>query len=429
VTWAPSPGGPRRWREQRWLVDEAIRTRGIEWDQPRLSYTLGTVGSEQMPGEMAGLRAQISKLADVVPAVSAAARRRVRLAQEAERAGHGATAGEQWHAAAMLWSLAAWPMWRVTPELLQLDEEKNRAYEAWARHASHHVERVDIEFGGGRLPAWLHLPRGRRPGSSPPLPAVLACGGMDGAREILVRREGDGLLLRGFAVLAFDGPGQGEAAVHGVHVTASNWIDAGHALVAWCRERPEIDDERVVVAGTSFGSFLAMQVAATRPSLKGCAAALPVFEPGADTLFEQASPTFKARHMFMAGLWDDEPAFDRMVAGYDLRPLAPSMTVPWLAVGGGADELSPVGWVDDLAARSAAASTVVVYERARHALTESPAPVLGPSWQAVVADWLSDRVHGVPIRTSAHTVTVTGALEARAAPPPAGLFSPRAGTA
>ncbi|MCW2939776.1 MAG: alpha/beta hydrolase, partial [Actinomycetia bacterium] len=36
--------GPRRWREQRWLVDEAIRTSGIEWDQPRLGYTLGPVG-------------------------------------------------------------------------------------------------------------------------------------------------------------------------------------------------------------------------------------------------------------------------------------------------------------------------------------------------------------------------------------------------
>lgn len=420
----PDQGGPRRWREQRWLVDEAIRTRGIEWDQPRLAYTLGPAGGEQMAGEMAALRSQISKLADFVPAVGAAARRRARLAQEAERAGHGVTAGEQWHAAAMLWSLSEWPLWEVTPELLELDEEKNRAYEAWARHASHHVERVDIDVDGGRLPAWLHLPPGFGPGTSPPLPAVLACGGMDGAREILVRREGDGLLRRGFAVLAFDGPGQGEAAVRGVHVTATNWIDAGHALLQWCRERAEIDHERVVISGTSFGSLWAMQVAATQPSLKGCAAALPVFEPGARTIFERASPTFKARHMFMAGLWEDEPAFDRMAAGYDLRALVTSMTVPWLAVGGGADELSPVGWVDDLAARSAAPSTVVVYERARHALTESPAPVLGPSWQATVADWLSDRVRGAPVRASAHTVTVTGALEVRrasaGAPGPAG---------
>ena len=170
--------------------------------------------------------------------------------------------------------------------------------------------------------------------------------------------------------------------------------------MAWCRRRPEIDHHRLAIAGTSFGSFWAMQVAATQPALRGCAAIMPVFEPRGTTIFEHASPTFKARHMFMAGLWDEEDTFDRMVAGYDLRELVRRMTVPWLAIGGDADELSPAGWVDTLAALSAAPSTVILYEGPRHALTESRAPVLGPSWQATVADWLLDRVSGVPLQPS-----------------------------
>lgn len=410
-------GGPRRWREQRWLVDETIRTAGIEWDQPRLGYTLGPVAGDQVAGEMAMLRAQIRKIADFVPVVRAAAARHERLAEEAEQGERSATAGEHWHAAAMLWSLSVWPLWRTTPELLELDAAKNRAYLRWARHATHHVERVDIEVGEHRIPAWLHLPVGHQPGrSGPALPTVLACGGMDGAREILVQREGDGLLARGFAVLAFDGPGQGESAVHGYHVTDTNWIEAGAAVVGWCRDRPELDADRLVAFGTSFGSFWAMQVAATQPSLLGCAAALPVFEPGASTIFEQASPTFKARHMFMAGLVDDEEAFDRLVAGYDLRPLVAGSTVPWLAVGGEADELSPVTWVYEVARRSAAPSTLVVFERARHAMTESPATVLGPSWQSVVGDWLVDRVRGVPAGRSLRVVTASGAVQERRHP-------------
>ncbi|GAA2127365.1 hypothetical protein GCM10009727_17100 [Actinomadura napierensis] len=48
------------------------------------------------------------------------------------------------------------------------------------------------------------------------------------------------------------------------------------------------------------------------------------------TTFEQASPTFEARHMWMAGL-SDEAAFDQMAGGYDLRPLVSEMSVPWLA--------------------------------------------------------------------------------------------------
>src|SRR5258708_9375859 len=37
-------GGPRRWRGQRWLIDETIRSNGVEGDQPRLGYTLGPAG-------------------------------------------------------------------------------------------------------------------------------------------------------------------------------------------------------------------------------------------------------------------------------------------------------------------------------------------------------------------------------------------------
>jgi alpha-beta hydrolase superfamily lysophospholipase len=239
---------------------------------------------------------------------------------------------------------------------------------------------------------------------------------MDAAREIIVARAGDGLLARGFAVLAFDGPGQGESPIHGLYVTASNWIDAGAAVVDWCRSRPEIDVDRLVCTGTSFGSFWISQIAATQSIFKGCAAALPIFEPGATTIFTEASPTFKARHMFMAGLYHDEPAFDEMVRDYDLRPLIRSMHVPWLILGGEADELSPVRWVYELAGLSPAPSTLVIYQSARHALTESPASMLGPPWRSTIADWLLDRVTGVPAVDEFRYVTATGSVELRTHP-------------
>jgi hypothetical protein len=39
-------GGPRRWREQRWLVDETIRTTGVDFDRPRLIHHLVPVAHE-----------------------------------------------------------------------------------------------------------------------------------------------------------------------------------------------------------------------------------------------------------------------------------------------------------------------------------------------------------------------------------------------
>ena len=397
-------GGPRRFREQRWLVDEVIRTQTIEFDQPRLAYHLGPVGDELAPADMAVIRNAVKKLADHVPVVRGVALRREKWARRAEEAGHPQTAAVHWYAAAQLWSLACWPVWDDDTLARELDDRKNAAYLAWAAHSGHIVERVDIPFGAGALAAWFHRPAG----TAGPLPTLVACGGMDAPREVLVARAGDPWLARGFAVLAVDGPGQGETAIRGVHVTADAWIAAGEEITRWLRSRPEVDDDRLVCAGTSFGSFWMTQVAATQPAFRGCSVALPVFEPGARTLFEQAAPTFKARHMWMAGLYHDEDAFDALTSGYDLRRLIGGMSVPWQVVGGAADELSPPHWVAEMARLCPAPVSVTSYAGARHSMTESPAAALGPSWRGLTVDWLHDRVKGIPAANESRFVTPAG---------------------
>ncbi|MDT5150174.1 MAG: hypothetical protein QOI01_1907, partial [Mycobacterium sp.] len=43
------PSGPRRWHSQRWLTDSVLRTDGLEWDQPRIAYTLRPMGVDATP--------------------------------------------------------------------------------------------------------------------------------------------------------------------------------------------------------------------------------------------------------------------------------------------------------------------------------------------------------------------------------------------
>jgi hypothetical protein len=85
-------GGPRRFREQRWLIDETIRTQTIEFDQGRLGYHLGPVGDELVPADTAAIRNGVKKLADHVPVVRGVALRREKWARQAEDAGHPQTA-------------------------------------------------------------------------------------------------------------------------------------------------------------------------------------------------------------------------------------------------------------------------------------------------------------------------------------------------
>lgn len=229
--------GPRRWHEQRWLFDTSIASLGIEFDQNRLRYSLGPVRDETSGADIALLRASVSKLSDLTPAASAHALRHERLATRLEDRGHPTTAGVHWFAAAQLWLLACYPIWETTQELIDLHQRTTAAYLRWAAVADHQVEAVEVPFGGGALPAYLHLPYDFD--GTTPVPVVVASDGMDGGRESLVNRVGDEYLQNGLAVLAIDGPGQSEAAVRGVFTSPESWIEAGTAILAWIDGRAE----------------------------------------------------------------------------------------------------------------------------------------------------------------------------------------------
>jgi dienelactone hydrolase len=403
--------GCRRWDEQRWLIDIAIRSDGIEWDQPRVGYTLRPCGPEAT-FDFRWVSERVRKYDDITPMFAAAAERREALGREAESAGRTVAAREHYYVAAALWLSAAWPIFANTPELEEMNRRKNACYAKWGEYAAHHVERVDLPFGDTVLPAWFHLPPSY---DGTPVPAVLVCGGMDAFKEIQISMYGDKLLERGFAALVVDGPGQGESPILGNYVTERNWIDAGDVLVDWLADREEVDADRLVAFGVSFGSFWMTQVAATQPRLKGCAVGLVCHEPGAYTIFEKASPTFKARYMWMANL-PDEDEFDAFAKKLDLMPLMEDMQVPWLSVAGDADELSPIECTYELAAACGAPAPLLVYQSERHAFSGAPSTVLGPNWMTEMCDWLLDRANGLPAEEDFRYVRNDGVVDERPHP-------------
>ena len=65
----------KRFEEQRWLLDNIVRSNGIDWDQPRSMYISGPCGAEG-GADIAGVRERVKKMADIAPAFEAVARRR-----------------------------------------------------------------------------------------------------------------------------------------------------------------------------------------------------------------------------------------------------------------------------------------------------------------------------------------------------------------
>lgn len=62
----------KRWREQRWILDNIIQAVGVEWDQARIGYTLGPCGPEAFY-DFNVIRQRVKKFADIAPQFAAAA--------------------------------------------------------------------------------------------------------------------------------------------------------------------------------------------------------------------------------------------------------------------------------------------------------------------------------------------------------------------
>jgi dipeptidyl aminopeptidase/acylaminoacyl peptidase len=234
------------------------------------------------------------------------------------------------------------------------------------------------------------LPPGYR-GES--IPAVVSLPGMDSFKEMGVALYGDRWLSRGMAVLALDGPGQYESPLLEIYFSMPAWMATGAAAVNWLTRRSEIDPARIGLSGTSFGSFFGTIAAAHEPRLRAVAVASVCHEPGFHTIFEEASPTFKMRFMYMSGI-TDEAIFDEFRLRMTWEGHADRIRAPYLCLAGEADELSPIEHTERLMRALAGPKRLVVYQDSRHSVGNVPAANLGPYPPVLMADWMATTLNG-----------------------------------
>jgi len=395
----------RRFSEQRWTIDNIIQSNGIDWDQARSMYLQAPCGIESL-ADFAGIRLRVKKMADIGPAFEGVARRREAIARQAEESGDMVTARDNYFMAAVHWGAAQWTFDENNEANIFLNNKKRACYASFARLADHRVEAVWVPFKNTALPAWLHLPADYKGGR---IPAVVSLPGMDSFKEISVALYGDRWLNRGIAVLALDGPGQCEAPIVGVRVSMENWIAAASAVYDWLAARPEIDPDRVAVAGNSFGSFFGTIMVANEPRYRACAVSATCLEPGCHTIFEEASPTFKKRFMWMAG-YTDEAKFDVFIKDFTWEGHVEKIRCPYLCLAGEAEELSPLVYTEQLFAKLKAPKRLVIYQDARHGINGVPAVNLGPYPPILMADWTAARLAGKPFPSERWYVTGTGQI-------------------
>lgn len=399
-----------RWQQQRWVLDAVIRSVGVEWDQARIA-SKSKPGGEAAVSDFRAAARKIKKFDDFHREFAAAARKREGKARVFEEQGRLIAAGESYIAAALLWASACWPIFEDCPTLHEYEARMNACYAKFMRYAPHPIIRAEIPFGKGHLPGYLHLPH--KPAAGENFPCIISIGGMDGSKENMVAIYGDRFLTRGLAVLALDGPGQAESVGRGLYFTESNFGAAGLAVHDWLAQQPAIDIDRLAIRSSSFGSYFGtVAAAALGDKIRGYAVAGVCHEPGCYTIFNMASPTFKARFMFMSG-YDDEAKFDQFCKKIDLRPVAPKIKCPYMVIAGENDQLSPIEHTERLFELITAPKRLVIYEGANHGVGDAPSAEAGEDKNTLLADWLHDRIRGKKAKTERVWIDSSGRATAK----------------
>jgi dienelactone hydrolase len=374
-----------------------IQTRGIDWDQGRSGKILRNCGPE-VASDLKEVCARIQKFVDIPREFSRAAARREEQGQQAETAGRLSEARAHYYIAACFYTNAMWAIYEDgNPERLRWQERKRACYDKFIEYAGRPIERVELPYEGKKIQAILHLPPQRK--ATEKVPCILYIPGMDGVKEDNPA-NGDPFLERGFAVLAMDGPGQGETREAGIKCTAENYADAGRLACDYLTQRPEIDAERLGVMGSSMGSYWAPRVVAAEKRFKACALSGVCMEPGQYAIFNMSSPTFKLNYMYMSG-YDDEAAFDDFCKTLSLRGVTAKITCPYMVVAGEDDEHCDMKFVYELMREIPAPKLLYVFEGERHSIRN-------PRSRPLLVNWLTDALRGKPFKSEIVRVETSG---------------------
>lgn len=154
---------------------------------------------------------------------------------------------------------------KISQELTDLS--CNMFWEAMSL-APYSVSKVQIPYEGTTLPGIMMQPLGAE-GNSKKLPTLIINNGYDSTSEESCCSFGPGFLELGFNVLAFDGPGQGQAIRKQRLFFRHDWEKVITPVIDFLIDQPFVDETKLVLLGISMGGYLVARAAAFehRPAL------------------------------------------------------------------------------------------------------------------------------------------------------------------
>ncbi len=302
-----------------------------------------------------------------------------RMGEKAEAEGHYESAAYHYNHASMAYHFGKFLFLQSPQELREAHDHTVSAYKKALPYFEYPGEHVAIPYEGGATMYGIL----RKPWHTPKPPVVILVPGLNSVKEEL-HTYGDDFLRRGMAVLALDGPGQGEMEFD--HAMRYDYEVPIHYAIDYLETRPDVDARRVGLMGVSLGGYYAPRAAAFEPRLKAVIAncggynlvsrfeQLPALTRGAFTHRLKASSEADAREK---------------LAKFNLEGVVERVACPFLIIMGRRDRLVPPPDAERMAAEASAVAELWMFEDGNHVCNNIPF-----KHRPQQADWMHDKLEG-----------------------------------
>lgn len=173
------------------------------------------------------------------------------------------------------------------PKRYQIWRKSREAFIEFGKLSDYAFEPLEIPFEGQRLPGYFIKPDG----SPEKRATIIVFGGGDSSGEESYFYLGKAALEHGYNVLQIEGPGQrGTVHMNSGSVFRPDYEVPVKAIIDYVLSRDDVDPERLVIYGLSYGGYIVLRGAVFDKRVKACVA-----NPGwldMYTFFRKGLPTF-----------------------------------------------------------------------------------------------------------------------------------------
>jgi 2,6-dihydroxypseudooxynicotine hydrolase len=302
------------------------------------------------------------------------------LGREALAQGHKLTAGEHLVRAAMYYHFAKFVFVHDQKQMRDAHLQSVECYKDALPFMRPTGERVAIPFEGKTLYGILRHPLQRFTRS----PVLIMAPGLDSTKEELHAYE-EPFLARGIAILAIDGPGQGEAEYE--IPICGDYERATRAVCDWIEKRADLDPAKIAMWGVSLGGYYAPRATAYERRIRACIALSGPFEW--KELWE-ALPVLTREAFRVRSHCATEADALRHAATLSMKEAAVKIACPIFIVTGRQDGLVPASHAERLAKSVTGPVELLIVEDGGHNANNRPY-----RYRSRTADWLAGQL-GLP---------------------------------